>query len=177
MSLLRSLLVLIVVAAIAAVVFAYSGVYDVAATHPENPVLAWFLSTTMDESVHRHARDVAVPSQLSDPELVRTGLDHYRDMCVECHGAPGVEPGALGKGLDPEPPELGEAVSEWTSAELFWIVKNGVRMSGMPAWGATHTDDQLWTIVAFLQQLPLLSPEAYQQLVQEAGGEHSHTHP
>src|SRR3546814_5639660 len=70
----------------------------------------------------------------------------------------------MGKGTNPAPPELSETVHKWTPAELFWIVKYGLKMTGMPAWGPTHRDDELWAITAFLLRLPELSPEEYRSM-------------
>jgi hypothetical protein len=75
-----------------------------------------------------------------------------------------------------------EAAKEWSTAELFWIVKHGVKMTGMPAFGPTHSDERLWTVVAFLKQLPQISPEKYTEMKQasakhhEGHDEHTHDH-
>ena len=141
----------------------YSGVSNIAATYPDRGLVSWALSTTMDRSVGRHAAGIKVPP-LDDPALVRLGFQHYRGMCVECHGAPGVAVGEAGRGLNPKPPLLVESVGDWEPGELFWITKNGVRMTGMPAWGVTHTDEEIWAMVAFMRGLPKLTPEAYKRL-------------
>jgi mono/diheme cytochrome c family protein len=150
----------------------YSGEYNVAASKPHTPLGRWALETVMRKSVQDHAAGVQVPP-LTDSALVATGFHHFQEMCVTCHGAPGEERSEIGEGLTPTPPELSEAVPEWTDAELFWIVKHGIKMSGMPAFGETHSDGELWGIVAFLQRLPALSPAEYQTLKQayvDAGG-------
>jgi len=141
----------------------YSGVYNVAATYPDRGLMAWTMTTTMDRSVARHARGLKVPP-LDDPAMVRLGFQHFREMCVGCHGAPGVEISEMGQGLNPKAPSLVETVGDWKPEELFWLTKNGVRMTGMPAWGVSHTDEQIWAVVAFLRGLPKLTPEAYQAL-------------
>ena len=98
-------------------------------------------------------------------------------MCVQCHGAPGKERGEIGKGLTPRPPSLIDAVPLWSSSELFWIVKNGIQMTGMPAFGPTHDDDRIWAIVSFVQQLPRMSPTQYGQRTSiPAEPPHSHEH-
>ncbi len=158
--------VLIILGALALLVI-YAGVYNVAATWPDIAPVRWVLDTTMDHSVKHHAARIAVPP-LDDPAMVRRGSGHYRRMCAFCHGAPGMPIGDLGQGLNPAPPALTESVPDWKPNELFWIAKNGVRMTGMPAWGVTHTDEQLWDIVAFLQRLPTLTPAEYQTLLQQA---------
>jgi len=144
----------------------YSGVYNCAANYPDRRLVNWAMSTTMDCSVARHAAGIHVPS-LNDPAMLRLGFQHYRGMCLECHGAPGVEIAEVGRGLNPDPPELVESVGDWKPNELFWITKNGVRMTGMPAWGVTHTDKEIWAVIAFMQGLPKLTPEAYKALDRE----------
>ena len=89
--------------------------------------------------------------------------------CSECHGAPGVEPSGFSQGLIPPPPILSEEVHEWDAAELFWITKHGVKMTGMPAFGHAHTDDEIWAMVAFLQHMPTISSEEYASELQKAG--------
>lgn len=155
--------------------FVYSGEYNVAATQPHYAPVRWALNTVMVNSVRDHAEHVAVPS-LEDSALIRRGFSHFEQMCVMCHGAPGVPRGAVGKGLLPVPPELAEVVPRWSLAELFWIVKHGIKMTGMPAWGVTHEDEKLWAIVAFLRMLPETSPAEYQALKQAWGGGGGHEH-
>jgi len=148
----------------AALLFIYSGVVDVAATAPHTAATRWVLHTAMRASVQRHAEGVKAPP-LTDPLMVQTGMRHYREMCIACHGAPGVKPGEIAHGLTPTPPDLAKSVRHWSAPQLFWIVKHGVKMTGMPAWGPTHSDDALWAMVAFLEQLPRLSPADYQRMV------------
>lgn len=156
-----------------------SGAYNVAATEAHAGPLAWFLDTSMERSVRYHAEEVAIPD-LSDAGLLESGFSHYDAMCAECHGAPGMEPSEVGQGLNPSPPLLTEEAPEWTPAELFWIVKHGVKMTGMPAFGPTHEDGDLWALVAFLQELPTMSPEEYRTMAESAArrraGEDEHHH-
>jgi mono/diheme cytochrome c family protein len=100
-----------------------------------------------------------------EPELVAAGFRRYHERCELCHGAPGVSPREIGKGLTPEPTALSEAVSRWSAEELFWIIKYGIRMTGMPAWGGSYPDAVLWPLVAFVQKLPEISPNMYQEMV------------
>ena len=155
----------------------HSGEYNVAASKPHTALGTWALETVMKNSVQDHAADIQVPP-LNDSSLRAAGFHHFQAMCVTCHGAPGEERSEIGKGLTPTPPELSEAVPEWTDAELYWIVKHGIKMSGMPAFGVTHDEKELWGIVAFLKRLPHLSPEEYQALKQayaaSSGGGHGH---
>ena len=165
-----------------AVVVAYSGWYDVSARDTHTAPVRWFLATVMHNSVERRAGALDVPD-LDDDSLVRAGISDYDAMCVGCHGAPGREPGAVGKGLIPRPPDLAHAAGHMNAAELFWVTRNGIRMTGMPAWGETHEDEALWPVVAFLMRLPDLDAAGYETLLAGAsdaghhaddGTEHEH---
>lgn len=156
---------------LAGLLFIFSGVYDVAATSEDGGLIEWVLETTRERSVHRAAEslDVQVP-RLDDPRMIRSGLVRYHELCATCHGAPGVKISEIGQGLNPYPPELAGEAGEEEPLELFWVVKNGIRMTGMPAYGVTHGDEEIWEVVAFLKRMPQLSPEEYQKLVAEASG-------
>ena len=130
---LRMLSVILVVAVLGAVVFTYSGAYNVAALTPSGGIVDWWVGTIMDHSVQAHARGISVPD-LDSLALIAIGFDHYREMCVPCHGSPAGGISEAGMGLNPKAPELSEAARDWTPAELYWIVKNGVKMTGMPAF-------------------------------------------
>ncbi|TDJ25065.1 MAG: cytochrome c [Gammaproteobacteria bacterium] len=158
-----------VIGALAVVGFAYSGLYDVSARSPHSAPIDWLLSTTSHASVARRAKDVAVPN-LDNDDLVLAGANDFDAMCIGCHGAPGKEPTALARGLNPPAPDLAESVEFMTPAELFWVTKHGIKMTGMPAWGATHKDDELWPVVALMMALPTLDAPAYQALLRSAGG-------
>ena len=154
----------VVVLALAGLGFMYSGAYNVAATDGHSGLMQWALETTKDRSIGARGDDVPEPPAF-DSALVVSGFDGFRDMCVQCHGAPGVDPGVNGQGLYPEPPELGEEAHEFTDGELFWITKNGVKFTGMPAFGPTHADRDLWAVVAFIRELEEMSPDEYQRRV------------
>lgn len=149
-----------VAAAMAGGLFIYSGTYNVAATAQHTAPIYWLLEDTMRRSVRQHAREIKVP-KLDDPVSVERGLSLYRQHCVQCHGAPGVAPDAYALGLSPLPANLAHTAREWPPAELYWVVKHGIKMSGMPAWEFRLPEDDLWAVVAFLQVLPKLSPQQY----------------
>jgi len=151
----------------------YSGAYNVAASKPANPVIAWLLHAVMVNSVEWHARRARPPA---DDAPGRLGFGHYREHCVGCHGGPGLPPSDLARGLNPRAPDLAGAAGRWSPAQLFWIVKNGIEMTGMPAWGPSHTDQELWQIVAFLRDLPTLSAEQYQAMDRQHAHSHAHSH-
>jgi mono/diheme cytochrome c family protein len=165
----RILIALIVLLAAAAAGFAYSGIFDVSAADREPRWRAQLFETVKDRSIDRRAAALPAAPPLGDPQLIRTGLGHYREMCVVCHGAPGVPKSEIGMGLNPDPPDLAHEGAEQSPVRLFWVLKNGIKMTGMPAFGMTHTDDQIWSMVAFLKQLPKLSPRQYAAMAQESG--------
>ena len=154
---------------IAIVGFAYSGIYDVSASSSHSNIVNWLLSTTSHASIERRAKEIDVPN-LDDDSLARAGVNDFNGMCAGCHGAPGQDPEAMGQGLNPPPPDLAESAAEMSPAELFWVTKNGIKMTGMPAWGATHDDDAIWPVVAFMTKLPELNAGQYQELLDSAGG-------
>jgi len=160
--------VAIVVICLGVFVTIMTGVYNIAATVPHTRFERILLSTAMRNAVISRADNDAENAR--DEEQVREGFQEYNEMCIICHGAPGKEQTDVSKGLTPNPPDLAEASRRWNSAQLFWIVKNGVKMTGMPAFGPTHKDDQIWNIVAFVQRLPRMSPEAYKAM-EEASSE------
>ena len=180
MNCIKGFLGLLLLAVVAGVIVMFSGVINVAATNPHNAMTEMVLSTTMDNSVRYHAKGITAPL-LDDERMVMAGFRHYREMCVGCHLAPGVNSTEIRKGLLPEPPKLQKAVEEWKPAELFWVIKNGVKMTGMPAWGPTHSDEKIWTMVAFLEKLPHMTAEQYKEMDKMAGpgeddedGDHHH---
>jgi mono/diheme cytochrome c family protein len=154
----------LVILLLGALIFVYSGLYNMGATAHHNKITLWMINTLRDNSIKYHANDSSIkPPDLSDTSLIKTGFVHYREMCVGCHGAPGIEQGEiLVKGLYPRPPKLVRTAKEFTPQQLFWITKNGLKMTAMPAFGPTHSDDLIWAMVAFTQKLPNMTKEQYQ---------------
>ena len=170
-SLLKGLVVGLVLAALFVLLLvllvAYTGAYNVAASQDHSPFVRWVLTTTMENSVAARAEDLDVP-ELSE-EQIATGAEHYKAMCQHCHAGPGVERAEWARGLLPQPPHLVEEVAHWQPNEVFWLIKHGVRMSAMPAFGETHDDKELWNIAAFVKQLPGMSASEYAALGQQSG--------
>ena len=158
----------------AVVGFAFSGIYDVSASSSHSSIVTWLLSTTSHASIERQAKDIEVPD-LNDDALARAGVNDFNGMCAGCHGAPGQTPEAMGQGLNPPPPDLAESAMEMSPAELFWVTKHGIKMTGMPARGATHDDDAIWPVVAYMTKLPELDETKYQDLLDNAGGVGHHS--
>lgn len=151
----------------------YTGAFNVAATEEHASFTRWAFDTTFHNSVESRAADIAVPESLS-PDMVKAGAGSYKSMCQHCHAGPGVERSAWASGMRPRPPHLAEAAAEWKPEEIFWLVKHGVKMSGMPAFGPTHDDRALWSIAAFVKGLPAMTPEEYAALGDtDSGSGHS----
>jgi mono/diheme cytochrome c family protein len=170
-----TLLVEIVLAAVVGLVVVDLGVYDVAATKPHHALTKKFLSTVMDRSVRNHAAGVELGATYNSPDL-DVGFEHFHEMCTGCHGAPGVEKSAVGRGLNPPAPDLSESAADLSPQEIFWILKHGVKMTGMPAFGPTHGDEKLWNITAFVKKLPSMTAEQYQRLIEKEGPENPMHH-
>lgn len=172
-----TIIVIVVVMAAASLSVIYGGLYDVAASTPDSPLMRWALTTTRENVVKREAKSIEVPQTVRQPdqELLRTGFVHYDEMCVNCHAAPGVEAGEIRAGLNPMPPRLAKRAGKRSLAELFWVSKHGIKMTGMPAWGETHSDEELWAVVAFVKHLSKLSAEEYAAL-REQGDDVGHGH-
>ncbi|WP_274425322.1 c-type cytochrome [Chelativorans sp. YIM 93263] len=145
--------------------FVYSGFYNVAATEQHTPPVYWLLQTVMNRSVAVRARDLEVPD-LSSDERFDAGLQLYQDHCVQCHGAPGVAPAPFSLSMTPVPPAIVQVGLELSAAEIFWTVKHGVKMTGMPGWSFKLTDEEIWDIAAFVVTAPLLSPSQYYELAE-----------
>jgi cytochrome c553 len=153
----------VVAIAVGAVLFAGSGVYNIAASSGHWTVVEWFLEFGMRNSVKRRAWAIDVPP-LDDPDLAVLGAAHFQRACVYCHGAPGIKADLTVRHALPPPPELAHASREWKPNELFWIVKHGIKYTGMPAWIALDRDDEVWAVVAFLRKLPGLDEAGYRKL-------------
>ncbi len=179
----RSILILLTMLAcvvLAAAAVVWSGIYNVSARVPHWAITHRFMETVRDRSIAVHSEGVHLP-QLKDPKLLEVGARHFHAMCRLCHGAPGYAPSEFAKGLYPSPPDLtaGEVQREWGDAEIYWVIDNGIKMTGMPAFGSTHSPDELLGIVALMRRLHTLAPEEYSSLVgteahKEEGESHRH---
>jgi cytochrome c553 len=149
--------------ALAGFLFAWSGVYNVAASRGHWAIVEWFLDFGMRNSVARRAMLIEVPA-LDDPDLVKLGAGHFHGGCAFCHGAPGSSVSPIARHMLPPPPDLARAMRSWTDQELFWIVQHGIKYTGMPGWVALERADEIWAVVAFLRRLPQLDADGYRQL-------------
>lgn len=170
---------LLVLGALAGVAVVYTGAYDVAATEPHNPLTRWALGTNFHRAVGQRATEAVPPGGLT-PEMIAAGAGEYQAMCQHCHGGPGQDRAEWTAGMLPRPPQLAEAAAQWQPREVFWLIRNGVKMTGMPAFGPTHDAQTIWNITAFVKALPTMTPDRYTALTEsaeahEAGG-HGHGH-
>jgi mono/diheme cytochrome c family protein len=140
-----------------------SGLYNISATDEHLAPTYRLLDTAMRRSVQRRAAAITVPP-LDDERLVASGLAHFRAHCVVCHGAPGIAPAPFALGMTPAPASLVHTARAWQPAEMYWVIRQGIKMTGMPAWEFRLADEEIWSIVAFLRRLPALSPVQYQAL-------------
>jgi len=161
--------VLIFAGAVAAVV--YSGAYNVAATSPHSKPVEATLHALMVRSVRNHAKGVSAPSgmRMDDPALAQRAIEGYEAMWRTCHGAPGRKPEPWA--FYPPVPDLTVSVREhgWTDAEIFWIIKYGIKDTAMPAFGGTHKDEDIWVQTALVRQLPNTSEDQYRLMAQKQG--------
>lgn len=175
----KHLLVLVVLGSITGGAYIYSGAYHIGADVPHNNLTYWILETLRERSISSRAKSIDVP-ELKSPDLLLAGGPDYNEMCSSCHLKPGKMKSDMSLGLYPTPPNLSLPVStheahghddaSQLAQRQFWIIKHGIKASGMPAWGPTHDDQRIWAMVAFLQKLPELTPEQYQVLTARAEG-------
>ena len=185
------LVVLVVLAAFAGI-FVYAGVYNVGADAPHSPLVYNVLQELRDRAVSSHASGITPPADLNSPQRIAAGAGLYNEMCTGCHLGPGVERSELSQGLYPAAPELARG-DDLSPAEQFWVIKHGMKLTAMPAWGKTHDDQLIWDMVAFIRQLPKLNasqyqaavssaPESHEEMMEHMGGEkhdtasHPHSH-
>ena len=173
-------LLLVLLGVLGAVGFIYMGVYPIGADVPHTKPVYWLLETVRERSIAARIGGIEVPP-LGDSQLLLAGGADYNDMCAGCHLKPGKTESDLSIGLYPKPPNLAQPEQEHgdghahgdpklSAARQFWIIKHGIKASGMPDWGPTHDDARIWAMVAFLQKLPTLTPAQYQILTARGGG-------
>jgi mono/diheme cytochrome c family protein len=151
---------------VAVALFVRSGLYDVGASKRHSKFTEWITHDTMIHSVRRRAKAIAPLSQASAQQVL-AGFCAYEAHCVACHGASAVARQGWVSGMEPQPPYLLDVTRRFSPAELFWITKNGIKMTGMPAWSETLSNRQLWEVVALLEQMPKMNSADYLRLRQQ----------
>jgi mono/diheme cytochrome c family protein len=154
---------LAILGALTAAAVVYGGLYDISATDQHLAPTYKMLDVAMRRSVQQRADEIALPP-LEGPATIGRGLALFRQHCVQCHGAPGVAPEPFALGLTPAAANLVHTGRTWTPAEIYWVVKNGLKMTGMPAWEYRMPERDLWAVVAFVRTLPSLSPQQYRAM-------------
>ena len=158
----------VIAAVLVLLILIYTGAYNVSAKSGHSGIARWALETMMRNSVERRA-DAKPPQQFSR-SMIEAGAGEYKAMCQQCHGGPGVTRADWAQGIVPRPPDLTRAIRRWQPDEVFWIVKNGIKMTAMPSFGETHDDQTIWNITAFVKQLPAMTPESYADFPDGHGG-------
>ena len=162
----RALLAAVLLGA-AGMLFAWSGVMNLAASSGHWKITDWFLHWAMRSSVRTHAA-FSSPDDPADATGLVSAAGHFANSCAVCHGAPGVKPSPVMQAATPPAPNLAVNAKEWTDKQLFWILQHGVKYTGMPAWAVQDRPDEVRRMVAFVRRLPGMSPAQYQALVGEA---------
>ncbi len=180
MTILKIGVISIVLIIISGLGFILSGVYPMGADVPHNRFTYWALETMRERSISRSANRIIVPTDLNDSDRLLQGGADYNDMCASCHLRPGITQSDFSIGLYPKPLNLSMSGGKYSTDETklaarqFWIIKHGIKASGMPTWGPTHGDDRIWSMVAFVQQLPKLNADQYQILTTREDGDEHH---
>lgn len=164
------LVILLLLAAFAGI-FIYGGIYNIGADAPHSKFVFSALDELRDRAIASYSRDVKPPADLDNPRRIAAGAGLYNEMCTGCHLGPGLERSELSQGLYPAAPELAKG-DDLTPAQQFWVIKHGVKLTAMPAWGKTHSDPLIWDMVAFLRQLPKMNPAQYRATVASAPESH-----
>jgi len=153
---------LAIVVGIGCAAFFFGGYYSVAGTTEDPAAVTWALTRVRTASIDRHANDNP-PASFGDAAMVQAGAKAYASFgCATCHGAPGAKWLKSSEGLHPDPPDLKEVAGKLSPAQLFWVIKNGINMTGMPSFAeAGARDDEIWSIAAFVKKLPSVSDADY----------------
>lgn len=162
-----TMLSLILLGILGAAVFVYSGVFNVAADEPHSALVYAVMETTRIRSIKAHASGIVVPAGYDSEANIAAAAGHFAEHCVMCHGGPGVKPNEIAAGMYPTPPSLKHVRDRYTPAEIFWILKHGIKTSAMPTM-ADDGDAMLWSTVTFLERLPGMSEEDYNDLWMKA---------
>jgi mono/diheme cytochrome c family protein len=157
-----TVVVVLFLGALGAALFVASGFYNIGADDHHTKATLTLITQLRDRSIQARLGSIQ-PQLAATPAMIQSGAEHYAALCVGCHLAPGVTKSDLRTGLYPHPPNLAQEDLQ-ESRRTFWIVKHGIKMSAMPAWGKTLDDAAIWDVVAFVRKMPGMTPEDYQQL-------------
>ncbi len=165
----KATFILFIVALLGGSLFLGSGVYNIAATEKHWAITTKLIEILKERSIEVRAEDIVVPDDLEDPARITSGAASYEEMCSVCHLAPGAKVTGLHEGLYPQPPVFYKNLhGDHDDKDNFWVIKNGIKLTGMPAWGASHSDDEIWALLAFINQLSEMSAEEYRDITATA---------
>jgi mono/diheme cytochrome c family protein len=154
----------LLLSALGAVLFVESGIYNIGADDHHTKLVLALITQLRDRSIESRLSSIK-PQLAATPAMIKAGAKHYASLCVGCHLSPAVTKSELRTGLYPHPPNLAEEDMQ-ESRRAFWIIKHGIKMSAMPAWGKTLDDAAIWDVVAFVRKMPGMPEEDYRQLLQ-----------
>jgi mono/diheme cytochrome c family protein len=142
--------------------FFFGGFYNIAASVDDPQLVSWALPKVREASIDRHSKGLAPPMSLDDQAVIQAGARAFAQRgCIYCHGAPGVEWAKFSEGMHPDPPDLKEVKDDEARA-IFWVIKNGINMTGMPSFAKAGADDkEIWSIVAFVKKFGSVKPEEF----------------
>ena len=165
--------VLTVLALIAGAVYFFGGFYDVAAAQPDPKPVDWVIASVREASIESRAPTIT-PSNLDDPATIQAGARAFATRgCVACHGAPGVDWEKFAEGMKPDPADLSEVAKGQSAGEIFWVIKNGIGMTGMPSFARIKVQDpEIWAITAFVKKIPSVSPADYKTWTNASASAH-----
>jgi mono/diheme cytochrome c family protein len=159
------------------VAYIYSGIYDISATEQHTSPVYWAVSTARRQSIRNHSAEETPPFDLSGPDAVAEGLGLFDRHCLQCHGAPGIAPHAIGLGMMPSPPNFAQMGRDLSPAETYWAITNGIKLTGMPAWKHRLTERERWAVTAFVKRSPAITPAEYRELTAHLAGAPSDENP
>ncbi|MGH8227005.1 MAG: c-type cytochrome [Steroidobacteraceae bacterium] len=163
----RILVAFVIILLVGVGTYLYTGSYPIGADVPHSGAVFALLSAVRDRGIEAQSRNIHPPADLSTPRRLSVGAGQYAAMCSGCHLAPGYRSGETWEGLYPQPPQLARG-THLTPGQIFWVVKHGLKFSGMPAWGKSHSDDEIWSITAFVLSVPHLTAQQYKDIVARA---------
>ncbi len=164
----RIVIATLLLLAAAAALFVESGFYNIGADDHHTAMTLAIIEKLRDRSIEARARSIDARLVL-DPQGIAAGAEHYAALCVGCHLAPGVTKSAVRAGLYPHPPNLAQQDIQ-DPQRAFWIIKHGIKMSAMPAWGKTLDDAAIWEVVSFVRSMPGMPPEIYREISRQPAG-------
>jgi len=170
--------ILLVVLGVIAVIFIYSGFYNIAATEHHWGIMTSIIETMRDRSIAVHSDDLQVPD-FDELKRKEEAYPHYHAMCRNCHGAPGHEIDEFAEGLYPLPPgiQAGGIQKKRSAGEIYWIIKHGIKMTGMPAFGLNHDEEELWSLTALVKEMPKINEEKYKRMIENQNhNDHGYRH-